>query len=343
MPLIGWRDSSTGDEKTFEEWLAEAEAYGSALGLPYEVLHGMAEQATGKDRPTGISVTQLGGCLRKVELERLNDFYAEPDSTYPAFRGVLLHAVIEKHSPFGAIVEQRYFRRYKGVELSGQLDQWRTTDPKFTATWHEWLRHMEHVEGVNAKEQGPHWDGQPYDADECESRSNGALCPAREQPAIPRGLRFKIIDAKSKHEVPTFPYLDKKYQQQANVYIYLLRLPPGIIDVDFIFMSMKGVKAMSLYDGGTFRNGRAKPEQFWSRSELEQYLDNRLMLLEASRQVGKPVPYDRVDTDDLWNCDYCPAIRLCHKLAAEEARKAWSKGEIVDRLPPRNRKAEKAK
>ena len=36
MPQVGWKDPSNGQEKPFEQWLEEAQAHGSALGLPYE-------------------------------------------------------------------------------------------------------------------------------------------------------------------------------------------------------------------------------------------------------------------------------------------------------------------
>jgi hypothetical protein len=338
--MVGWIDPASGERVPFDEVLAQAEAYGQAMDMPFEVLYGMWDQAVNKDRPDGVTVTQLAGCLRRVELERTNDFYAEPQSTYAAFRGVLAHSIMEKYHPKGAMVEERYFRTYKGVQISGQLDEWLVTgtDPGFAQVWHEWLRHIEHVEGLNAKEQGPYWDGKAYDADECELRSNGVPCPARQQPDIPKGARFVIRDYKTKHELPTYTYLAKRYQKQANCYVWLLRLPEGRIDVEFIFMSMNGVKVQTMFDGGTFSNGRAKPEQFWTDKELEEYLDSRLLILQATRNAGRPLPYDRVEEEDLWNCDYCPVKQLCYKSAAEEARKSWAKGEVVDRLPPRTKK-----
>lgn len=323
MGQLGWRDTATGRERPFEDWLAEAEAYGTALGMPYEVLFGIYEQLTKKDRPDGITVTQLNGCARRVHLERGLDYYATPMDNYAAFRGTLAHGLVEKFLPKGAIVEERYYRWHKGVELSGQLDSWKIMNaPTETSRlWHDWLRAMEN------------WEREGADP---------AVEPIR--PTLPKGARLLIRDWKTKHELPSYPYLALKYQQQGNIYAWLLRWPdPGALDIEFVFISMEGVKTMALLNGGTYSNGRAKPVQFWTQGELEQFLDDRLLTLAVTRQMDRPLPYDRVPTDDLWNCQWCPARDLCYRLAAQEARDAWVKGETVDRLPPRDRVAEKAK
>jgi hypothetical protein len=322
MPQVGWRDPSTGKEKSFDEWLAEAEAYGSALGYPFEVLYGIQKQLDKGDRPSGVTVTMLNGCARATHLEKLVDFHTEVEENYPAFRGTLAHGLIEKFKPKGAIIEQRYFRRYKGTTVSGMLDSWKVmgADDKVTERWHQWLIQMEAWEGGGEEGEQP------------------------EQPVLPAGARFLIRDWKTKQDLPTFTYLFKGHQQQGNLYAWLIRVPsPDILDCEFVFMSMKGVRVMSLFNGGTFRNGRAKPEQIWNERERNKFLDDRLLTLAASQAVDRPLPYDQVPTEDLWQCGYCPARELCHRLAGEEAEAAFKAGKKYDRLPPRDRAVESGK
>ena len=109
MPQVGWTDPATGKQQTFSDWLAEAEAYGSAMELPYEVLEGIRQQLDKSDRPDGITVTQLNGCARAIHLEQLLDYYSEPMQNYAAFRGTLAHAMVEKFKPSDAIIETRYY------------------------------------------------------------------------------------------------------------------------------------------------------------------------------------------------------------------------------------------
>ena len=336
MPQIGWLDPSSGQELSFEDALAEAEAYGTWAELPYEVLMGIYRQLDKSDRPNGITVTQLNGCARSAYLDAKLDYYSEPLQNYPAFRGTLAHAMLEKFKPAGAIIEERYFRSYKSIELSGQIDSWRImgVDDQVSKDWHEWLRHVEHTETVTKGYQDKPVD--PYSVDECEARSNGTPCPGRAQPALPKTARLLIRDWKTKKDVPTYTYVANRYQNQGNIYAWLLRWPhKDRLDIEFVFVAMDAVKTQSLMNGGKFSNGRAKPEQLWSQYQLEKFFDDRLLTLAASKKYDKPLPYDRVPDEDLWNCAYCPAIRLCHRLAAEEAFKSFKKGEVPDRMPPR--------
>ena len=320
MPQVGWRDPATGKERTFADWLAEAEAYGSAMEYPYEVLEGIRQQLDKSDRPDGITVTQLNGCARKVHIEQLLDFYTDPTDNYAAFRGTLAHSLVEKFKPEDAIIEMRYYRRYKGITISGQLDSWRIPGhPKLTQAWHQWVVQMEAWEGGGSEGEAP------------------------AQPVLPEGARFRVTDWKTKHELPTFTYLMKGYQQQGNMYRWLLRIPQDLFDMEFVFISMKGVKTQVLYNGGSYRNGRAKPEQVWTERQVAEFLDDRLLTLAASKAVNKPLPYEMVPADDLWNCNYCPARDLCYRMAADEAAVAFAAGKRVDRIPPRDRMVETGK
>lgn len=124
MPQIGWLDPENKDKPTpFEDALTQAEAYGSWGGFPFEVLRGIHANLT-KERPDSLSVTQLLGCPRKVFLEASEDYYVHPAENYAAFRGMVVHAVLED-SGSGATTESRVEREYRGVPISGQPDSLR--------------------------------------------------------------------------------------------------------------------------------------------------------------------------------------------------------------------------
>jgi len=312
-PQVGWRDPASGREEPFEYWLSEAEAYGAALDMPYEILAGLHAQLDRSGRPEGISATMLLGCARKAYFDTKLDYYAEPLENWAAFRGTLAHSIMEKFAPQDALVEQRYWRLHEGVALSGQIDTWRIIGApvELTLEWHYWLQ-------------------------ACFEAEQAGL-PLPPQPVLPPGARFLVRDWKTKHELPTYTYLFAGHQKQGNLYNWLLRIPKGLSDTEFIYITMQGVKIMKLFNGGTYRNGRAKPEQYWTPKQTADFLDDRLLTLAASQKRDKPIPYGKVPDDDLWNCAYCPARPDCYKLAAQEQFEGWQKGEVAGRVPPRDR------
>lgn len=120
MAQIGWI-TDDGEPVLFEDALAVSEVEGSWAGVPHEVLTLIREQVT-KERPEGISVTQLLGCPRKVVLEKQNDWFSHPLENWPALRGTIVHSMLEQVEGDRTMVEERYEKEYKGVTLSGQPD-----------------------------------------------------------------------------------------------------------------------------------------------------------------------------------------------------------------------------
>ena len=348
MPQIGWIDPVDGKKRDFEQVLAEAEAYGSWGGYPFEVLSGIHQQSQGHDRPDGISVTMLLGCARKVHLDKLHEFYGTVESNYASFRGVISHAMLEKYKPPATVVERRFFRSYRGLPISGQMDsisvsiEGITDTSDFLSRWLDWCDRMADMElSVEEGGKGPCDDCRFFAEDprpEYQTRS----CDAHSQPAIPKGAKFLVRDWKSKDELPTYTYVSQSHQKQGNLYRWLLRIPSRKADIEFVYVSMKGIRIMKLYNGGLFSNGRKKPEQVWSDMQAEEFLEDRLITLAVSQKLDKPLPYDKVPEDDLWLCaNYCPAKELCYKLAAKEQLAMFNKGESPERVVPRERKKKK--
>ena len=348
MSQIGWLDPADGKKKTFEEALAEAEAYGSWAGYPFEVLQGIYRQNLGEDRPDGISVTQLLGCARKVHLEKLHEFYGTVESNYAAFRGVIAHSMLEKFKAEHTIVERRFWRYYRNIPLSGQLDYVGLTvegisdNSGFLQEWMDWCDRMANLEASIADPVSIGCDDCRYFAE--DKRLDTNECSTHRQPTIPQGAKFLIRDWKSKDELPTYQYVAQQYQKQGNLYRWLLRIPQKKADIEFVFVSMKGVRVMKMFSGGVYSNGRTKPQQIWTDAEVEAFLDDRLVLLSLSQKLDKPLPYAKVPEEDLWACErYCPAKELCYRLAAKEQLAEFKKGEAPDRIVPREREQKKGR
>jgi CRISPR/Cas system-associated exonuclease Cas4 (RecB family) len=276
---VGWLDDA-GKPVAFDEALTIAEREGSWSGLPFEVLVLIRGQVE-KERPDGISVTQLLGCPRKVYLEKTNDFYQHPMDNWPATRGVLVHSLLEVSAGSGAEVEVRHEKTYGGVTISGQPDSVRV---------------------------------------------------------LGSGKKRLLRDWKSTKELPKYDSAYSSHKMQVNIYRWLLGLDPRFTEIEVVYISMDGVKAIPLKRGGTTKYGRAIADEIMSDPQVEAFLDKRLFVLDAQNNAQKPIAYHNVDEEDLWNCAYCPVKAMCYNLAADEARASWEKSEQVTRIPPRSRK-----
>jgi hypothetical protein len=121
---VGWTDTETGERTRFEDALSVAKQTGEWSGFPYEILLGMYNNLV-KVRPSEITITALLHCSRKNQLERGAEYYADPRTNYPAYRGTVIHSMMETDPDPSAIVEKRYSREFEGTTISGGVDWWR--------------------------------------------------------------------------------------------------------------------------------------------------------------------------------------------------------------------------
>ena len=282
MAQIGWL-SDGGKQVLFADALRLSEAEGSWNDIPHEVLVLIKRQVS-KERPDGISVTQLLGCPRKVFLEKTNDWFSSPIENWPALRGTIVHNILEETGGDNAEVEVRYEREYKGITISGQPDSVRV---------------------------------------------------------LGKGKRRLLRDWKSTNKLPYYDNAYSSHKAQTNIYRWLLELDPRFTEIEIVYISMDGVKAIPLKKGGTTRYGRQIENQVWNDEQVAAFLDERLLPLARQAASGVPITYSDVDEEDLWNCNFCPVKSVCYNLAAEEAEVAWSSGSTVNRMPPRERKVRK--
>lgn len=110
----------------------------------YELVKGIVDSH--QERGARLSVTTLtGGCMRGTLLERKEDYIGSLDSAYAAFRGTMVHAMLERYARTGSLAEWRFYGEVDGIEISGSPDlitydtvwDWKTTEnpPTFNYMW----------------------------------------------------------------------------------------------------------------------------------------------------------------------------------------------------------------
>lgn len=120
MPLSGLIGKD-GTSYPLDEALALCEKGDERFPYPYPLLAGIV--AKQNDRPADmISATSILHCLRAEFLKRHENYSAHVEGLYPAFRGTLFHALMEKYAPPNARIEERHTRTHRGIEISGQFD-----------------------------------------------------------------------------------------------------------------------------------------------------------------------------------------------------------------------------
>jgi len=153
-----------------------------------------------------------------------------------------------------------------------------------------------------------------------------------------KGKRRLLRDWKSTAKLPYYDNAYSGHQMQTNVYRWLLELDPRFTEIEIVYISMEGVKAIPLKKGGTSKWGKVIPNQVLTDTQVEAYLDERLIPLDRQNRTGVPIPYAQVDDGDLWNCAFCPVKKVCYTLAAEEIKEDIVSGTPTYRIPPRERK-----
>ncbi len=133
MPLIGVVDPSHDERKTTKPgrlpaWLPIDELLEKSLNAgprwspyPFELLN--AALGEFEERGDRISTTALTApCPRSLVLERKEDYVLTIDELWRAFRGTMIHKVLEDASRLGAIAETRFFTEIDGEPISCKPD-----------------------------------------------------------------------------------------------------------------------------------------------------------------------------------------------------------------------------
>lgn len=156
MPLIGLVDPTHNERSKsgsgrYPAWLTLQEVLDqSAVAAPkWSPWNNELIQAVvggHQERGARLSVTALtGGCMRGNIIERKEDYIGSLDSMYAAFRGTMVHMVLESFARPGSLAEWRFYTEVDGQEISGSPDlitydtvwDWKTTEnpPAYSYMW----------------------------------------------------------------------------------------------------------------------------------------------------------------------------------------------------------------
>ncbi len=127
-----------GETFTAEEALEHVRQRNNSCEWTYEVLAAMLETSVShpsNSDPSRISTTTLTAkCMRRVALERYNDYEVEPADLWPAFRGTLLHGQLEAHIAPECYGEVRFIVDDLGVQIPAVKKALPRKDRSFTGS-----------------------------------------------------------------------------------------------------------------------------------------------------------------------------------------------------------------
>lgn len=188
MPLIGITDPShkeaiSPSDGTGPRWFTPEELLAIAKDPPkgpkwsdynYELIHGILSEVQERDY---ISTTALLGCPRSTVLERKEPYVDQLKNLYPAFKGTMIHRLLEGSGRPGSLAECRFHTAVEGVPISCSPDLitsngelWDYKNPALDSgvpNWYAWpshtaqlhfnayiVRHAKEVEGLYILEHG---------------------------------------------------------------------------------------------------------------------------------------------------------------------------------------------
>lgn len=247
-----------------------------------------------------ISVTELLGCPRKRRLMIEHPYWLSPSKNWAAFRGQLVHAMLDKFSAdtpsnFLADVEKRISARFDGVEITGQPDVY--------------YPDLERLDDYKTTRRVP-----KTGVFKTETRT--WICPSTNKIIAQdtKAYRNKYIACSycddGKHVAKDCMVVDvqEEYKQaqaydhhvaQVNIYAWMLaQNNKPVRHASVIYMDMNEVLRV--------------PVQLFSDDQTEHLIRQRL-LVHGSRRLP-PV----LEAEAKWECDYCPVQNICEELVLNQ-------------------------
>lgn len=121
--LTGFVCAVEGDDVSFDFCLrCSLKEIRKGCPYPHQVLSAMASEVRNQK---GISTTGIIQCLRKTYLQMKEDYYVAPSDLYPAFRGQMIHSIMDRvpiAEEQDLIKERNYQVDIDGVTFSGRVD-----------------------------------------------------------------------------------------------------------------------------------------------------------------------------------------------------------------------------
>lgn len=164
MPLVGLIDPQHTERRAdaagrWPKWLPVKDALDQALAAnpkwspwTYELVAACIGEH--QERGARLSVTALtGGCMRGNIIERKEDYIGALDGMYAAFRGTMMHKMLEAGQRPGSCAEWRFYTDIDGREISGSPDlitydtvwDYKTTEnpPAYGYMWDDHLHQLQ--------------------------------------------------------------------------------------------------------------------------------------------------------------------------------------------------------
>lgn len=231
------------------------------------------------------SATELSGCTRKVRLQEQVDFFLKPSEAYWAFRGRLVHSILEyAHQDTGVMREQRFYAEIGEHLFTGQVD-----------LFYPDRRHL--VDYKTTKEV-PRW-GKMYICPQCETTLRESKWGFKKGTKVTCGACGAVhqADALQPMLVPPAPY--DGHVRQLNLYAWLLRQHGYTVETaEVVYIDMSQPLRLGV--------------PLWPEEQTLAYLQERFAALE---EVGPDALPEGVwgDEDEKWQCNYCPVAAECQR------------------------------
>jgi hypothetical protein len=236
--------------------------------------------------------TRLLGCVRQPVIMGESDYYVDVEQAYPATRGNMIHALMEKATYPGALTVVREHRFHQTIMTK----------------------------------HGP----QPFtgktDLVVVKSVRDGVIKVKIEDYKSIGEIGHDMLEAKQNHQlqINMYAWLVSKELPE------LLDLPTYRVDVDeleIIYVSMKKKRRFTSA-GELRRRGKrltVKPLTYetitlkalplWGLNQTGKYIRSKI---EERLEAEVKLP-DILEGDDAWLCNYCPIFDVCHQIGNVDA------------------------
>ena len=266
---------------------------------PPDYANEQAEAEFGKPVDVGVSVTELLGCPRKLRYMQREPWNDKPSSMYWAVRGDLFHRTVEMYGATEkrVVSEQRlfWFFKYQGqvVGLSGQPDLVVQREKGWHILDYKTIKEVPtYTYRYTCSLTGKHI----YDVPFRIRRGNRVNCPHCGEKHDQKDVEMQKLAAQPRgsHTAQIQLYaelVEKNAALLAGITGAPADLP--IVSAEMVYMDMAKAKRVEV--------------PIWDQTARRELLTRRLKVhLQATPDILR-------NTDEVWQCDYCPVRGNCEK------------------------------
>lgn len=281
-----------------------------------DLLNTMRADYEDPDREPGIEAftpTRLLGCPRQPVLQAGADYYVDVEQGWPALRGSMVHALMERTTYPGAVQVIRE-QRLATTVMTRYGPQPFTAKPDLVV-----VKSIENLHAV-------YGDAQVEDGTLVEGPSTIKVPLTR--------IHVKVVDYKSTGEIGHDLTAAKlEHQLQVNMYAWVvqqcladvLELPGADIvvdEVEIVYCSMKKIRRftsagerqtrgkMQTRSPRTYASLTLEPIRLWRMNATGRYIARKI----EERIAATEVLPDILQGEDAWLCEWCAVRQLCYEI-----------------------------